>query len=446
MGAGPATHTGGHETSGHRSIQEVSVFSHRLCLVLVAGAGVTLAGHRAVEAQTSNDTLRVGDAIAMALRESPEVRASRLLADVQRHGVLPAGALPSPMLGVGFMNRRLDLSAGEPMAMNQIQLSQTLPWSGKRVASTAREEQLLAAAEFDAADVSASVVERVRGLYFHMAWIDRAIGVMVETSALLSDLQETAAARYAVGSGVQQDVLQAQVARARMAVDIRGMEAERTAAQARFNALLGRRPDAPIPALDLPGPDPSVPGLEVLMAMAEARPALQAARSRIEAAEEAQEIADKAHLPDVSLTVGYSQRTDLADLLSIMVGVPLPLWRASAQDPLRRQAEAFEAVTQARELELYNETYARLAEHRSAALRALDVHELLRSDVLPQARAAVESGVSAYRVGALDFMAVLESRMTVNRYEIERLRLAAEYQSARAGIDALTGVIPGGDR
>jgi cobalt-zinc-cadmium efflux system outer membrane protein len=422
------------------------VFTHRICFALMAGACIMLAEPRRVEAQTSSDTLRLGDAIALALRESPEVRASRLLAEVQREGVAPAGALPEPMLDLGLMNRPFDFSTGNAMAMNQIQLSQTLPWSGKRAASAAREEKLLAAAELDATEGSAAVVERLRTLYFRMAWIDRAIDVMAETKALLADLQATAATLYSVGAGAQQDILQAQVAQARMAVDIRVMEEERTAAQARFNALVGRRPNAPVPALDLPGPDPEVPSLEVLMGLAEARPALRAARARIDAAGDARDLAGKAHLPDVSLTLGYSQRPHFEDLLSVMVGVPLPLWRASVQDPLRRQAEAVEAAAQARELELYNETYAQLAEHRSAALRAADVSELLRTDVLPQARAAVESGLSAYRVGALDFMAVLESRMTVNQYEIERLRLAAEYQSARAGIDALTGVIPGGDR
>ena len=74
----------------------------------------------------------------------------------------------------------------------------------------------------------------------------------------------------------------------------------------------------------------------------------------------------------------------------------------------------------------------------------MEVHRLLSTDILPPAAAAVESGLSSYRVGSLDFMAVLESRMLVNQYEIERLRLAADYQSALASIDALIGVIPGG--
>jgi cobalt-zinc-cadmium efflux system outer membrane protein len=293
-------------------------------------------------------------------------------------------------------------------------------------------------------EVTASVVERVRTLYYHIAYIDRAVGVMQETQSLLADLQETASTLYSVGSAVQQDVLRAQVARARMEADIRVMREQRVAAAARLNALLGRAPDASIGSLELPDPVSEVPELDALMGLAEHRPAVRAARARVEAATAQRDFADKAHLPDFAVTVGYSQRPEFDDLFSVMVGIPIPVQRGSSQEPLRRESEAEEVAAEASELELYNETYASLAERRSEAVRAADVSELLRTDVLPPARAAVESGLSAYRVGRLDFMAVLESRMLVNQYEIERLRLAAEHQGALAAIDALIGVIPGG--
>ena len=47
--------------------------------------------------------------------------------------------------------------------------------------------------------------------------------------------------------------------------------------------------------------------------------------------------------------------------------------------------------------------------------------------------------LSAYRVGEADFMTLVESQMTVNRYAIERIRLAADYLTARAEVEALLG-------
>ena len=64
---------------------------------------------------------------------------------------------------------------------------------------------------------------------------------------------------------------------------------------------------------------------------------------------------------------------------------------------------------------------------------------LYATSILPQARAAVESAASAYRVGRVDYMTLLANEMTVNRYRIESVRLTAEYHSAVAQAEAIVG-------
>jgi len=420
------------------------VFIHRFSLASVLCLGPMLVGAPPCQAYAQTDSLSVAEAIAQALERGPRVVAARLGADSRRERATIASALPDPMLSVGVMNRPFDFGSDQAMTMNQVQLAQQLPWAGKRSHASQREARLTAAAQSDAEEVAASVVERVRTLYYRMAYIDRAIEVMEETARLLSDLHQIALTQYEVGNGAQQDILLAQVAQARMEADIRVMRQRRIAAAARFNGLLGRSPAAPVGVLDLPDPDPDLPELEALMAMAEGRPALRAAGARIEAAAAQRDLASRAHLPDFNVVVGYSQRPEFPDLFSVMVGIPLPVRRGSVQQPLVRESEASEAAAEAVQLDLYSETYAALAERRADAVRAGEVSEVLRTDILPQANAAVESGLSSYRVGTLDFMAVLESQMLVNQYEVERLRLAAEHQAALAGIDALLGIIPGG--
>ena len=66
--------------------------------------------------------------------------------------------------------------------------------------------------------------------------------------------------------------------------------------------------------------------------------------------------------------------------------------------------------------------------------------------MLPQAEAAVESALAAYRVGQVDFATLVDARLTVNRYEIDRVRLAAERLQATAEIEALTRTDMGGGR
>jgi outer membrane protein TolC len=112
---------------------------------------------------------------------------------------------------------------------------------------------------------------------------------------------------------------------------------------------------------------------------------------------------------------------------------------------MRREMEAMRATEDAMARDLASETYAMLTELRAEAERARRLTALYERDILPQARAAVEAALSAYRVGTADYMTLVESEMTVNRYETELVRLAAAWQRATAAIEALTGA-DGGDR
>ena len=407
--------------------------------------GLLMAGHGLAAAQTP-DTTRVVEIVLEARSANPGLQASRLRADASGERVAQAGALSDPLLSFGIMNRPLDnLAPDQPMTMNSLQLSQRLPWPGKRAANTQRADHLARAERLESAEAEVDLVARVKSVYYRIASIDRSIEVMTRTRDLLRNLQGVATARYAVGSGIQQDVLQAQVAVARLTADLTLMGENREAMTARLNALAGRAPTAPLGPLELPGPIGTIPPLESLFARAEsARPALERARQRVQAADAGIESARLTGFPDVTVTVGYAQRPRFDDFATVMLGVNLPVWGASRQRPYRREMEAMRASAAAEERAIVEETFARLQELRAQAVRARQLLELYRTSVLPQARAAVESSLSAYQVGKVDYMTLMTNQMTVNEYELELIRLAADYQTAVAGIEALTSPATGG--
>jgi outer membrane protein TolC len=245
---------------------------------------------------------------------------------------------------------------------------------------------------------------------------------------------------YSVGSALQQDVLQAQVSVAQMTEDITVMEQDRLAMAARLNALLGRGGTAHVGALELPAPGGELPAVDRLLELAvEHRPALEAARERVLAADAGYRAARRELYPDFTLVAEYGQRPEYDDLVTFMVGVSIPVWAGSSHLPLRREMEAMRKAEESRELDLLNETFAQLAELRAEAERARNLSELYATSVLPQARAAVESAMSAYRVGRVEYMTLLGSEMTVNRYQVESVRLAAEYHRAVARVEAIVG-------
>lgn len=387
-----------------------------------------------------SDTLRLTDAVAAARAANPAVQASRLRAEAEQERVSPAGALPDPVLELGLLNRPLDgFGTDERMTMNVIGLKQAFPWPGNQGFSEEGRDHAARAARFDAAEVEAQVVARTRAVHARLAYLDRAIAITADTRSMLRDFLEVAESRYATGAGVQQDVLQAQVAVGRTTADLAGMEQERVAAAARLNALMGRPAGEEIPAVDLPAPGAESLPLDSLMVLAQSgRPALAAAEQRALAAEARYRAAGRASYPDFELRVAYGQRPQYTDMGSIALGVSLPIWGGSKGKPLERAAAAEQAELDARALELHYDTYARLGELRAADERARTLEEIYRAQILPQAEAAVESAFAAYRVGSVDYATLLDARLTVNRYAIDRVRLAAERLQATAEIEALT--------
>ena len=393
-----------------------------------------------VRGQEAADTLTLAEALETARSANPALQAVRLRADAAAERVSPAGALPDPQLMFGLLNRPVDLQTDQAMTMNTVQLTQRLPWPGKLKFGQRRMRHLAEAERLEAEEMEASLLARVKAIYYQLAYVDRALGIMNETRDLLRDFHQVSAAMYGVGTGLQQDVLQAQVAIATMTEDITVMEQNRVAMVARLNALLGRGPTVPVEALELPVPTGVVPRQDSLMSLAaELRPALRAARERAQAAEAGYRAARRTLYPDFTVTLAYGQRPQFENLGTLMFGISIPVWAGSRQLPFRREMAAMQAMEEAKELDLYNETFARIAELTAEANRARSLSQLYATAVLPQARAAVESALSAYRVGEVDYMTLVQNEMTVNRYEIESVRLTAEYHRAIAQIEALIG-------
>ena len=413
------------------------IHARRLAIAAAASALLVLPGCLLGQ---EGDTLRLADAVSEARRANPMLQAARYRADAAGERVPQAGALPDPRLSFGLVNRPIDdFGTDIMMTMNAFQLSQRFPWPGKLGFGQEESEHLARADQFDAREVEAALVTRLKSVYYSLAYIDRAVRIMEATRNLLRDFEQVTTARYAVGAGIQQDILQAQVAVASVTADITVLREQRVAMAARLNALLGRVATGAIGALELPDIDGALPSVDALLAMAVAnRPALHAAEERVAAAQAGYRAARRQLYPDFDLLLGYGQRPQFDDLVTIAVGISIPIWAGSKQLPLRREKLALESVHEAIQLDLYNETYARLTELRAAAERASELSSLYRSSILPQAQAAVESALSAYRVGQVDYMTLLGNQMTLNEFETETVRLTAEYHQAMAGIAALT--------
>ena len=403
---------------------------------------------RVAESQTlaATDTtpLRLGDVYRAVERDNPRAAAARALAAASATRVDGARRPPDPQFQLGFMNYKLpELAPMATLGMVQLQLMQMVPVAGQLGLAGRRAAAYAAADGEKARDVAWDARAQGAMAFYELYRIDVSLGVARETLRLLLDLQRTAEAMYRVGEGQQADVLRAQVEVARMTEDTLRMRAMRTAAAARLGALANLAVEGPVGTPVLPTFPTDVPALDSLVTAAESdRPMVRAGARALEAAETQEQLARREIWPDLQVGIQYGQRggaMGVERMGSLMVGASLPIFARDRQFRMRDEAAAMRQMAAADLGAMRADTRARVAGLRADLERARRLAVLYRMTILPQAEAAVTSALSAYRVGRVDFMTLLDDQMAVNRFRQELAALEAEEGQDWADLEMLLG-------
>ena len=411
----------------------------------LAGVAATLAAAPRAHGQASaGDRLRLGDVYAQVERANPRIAAASALAAAARARAPGARRPPDPQLQLGFMNYTLPGLAPMPtLGMSQLQLMQMLPLGGKlRSAGRAADAQASATAE-RARDVAWEARSAAAMAFYDLYATEGQLDVARETLRLLQDIERTAQAMYRVGEGRQADVLRAQVEIARMAEDTLRMRAMRATMVAKLNALLDRAAELEPGRATLPVFPEEPPARAALDSLAAAeRPMIRAGLDEVRAAEASQRVARKEIWPDLQVGVQYAQRgTEMGTerMGSLMLGASVPVFARDRQLRMREEAAAMTRMAQADLAAMRAETRGRIGEAYASLLRARSLVRLYETTVLPQAEATVASALAAYRVGGVDFMTLLDDRMTVNEYRQQLHTLDADEGKAWAELEMLVG-------
>ena len=412
-----------------------------LCGLSASAAMVTA---EAQDRRASAQSLRLGELYEEAQRESPRVSAAKSLVRAAEARVSSAKLPPDPQLQLGFMNYTLPgLRPMDVLGMTQLQLMQMVPVAGKLGLSGRVASSQASAQSERARDVEWTLRSDVAMAFYDLYQTDQRLVIARETLRLLQDIRRTAEAMYRVGEGRQADVLRAQVEIARMVEDTVRMTMMRVGMAARLDALLNRPTHDSLSPPVLPAFPDSVPSMDSLVALAEAgRPMLRAGERDLEAANAQARLARREIWPD--LTVGLQYGTQSGEMGtermgSLMVGASVPVFARRRQLRMREETDAMRQMAAADLAAMRADTRARVAEAYASLTRARNLAALYRTTVIPQAEATVASSLAAYRVGGVDFMTLLDNRMTVNTYRQELFALDAEQGKAWADLEMLVG-------
>jgi outer membrane protein TolC len=421
--------------------------------LLLHGAVRPAAAQVAARVSSAPAITRLGELYASVERDNPRIAAAQALVRAAQARVPGVSKLPDPQFQLGFMNYSVPgLAPMQQLGMRQLQLMQMVPLGGKlSLAGKVAGAQAAAASE-RVQDVVWELRNQAAMAFYGLYAADRQLAVERETLRLLQDIALTTESMYRVGGGRQADVLRAQVEIARMVEDTLRMTAMRQTMVARLNALLDREAAAEVATPVLPQFPDTLPAEAWLDSLAViTRPMIRAGMEEVRAADASAMLARKEIIPDLQVGVQYAQRgatmTDATGMTerttermgSLMIGASIPVFARDRQLQMRTEANAMKAMAVAGVAAMRAETRGRIGEAYANLLRARRLEQLYRTTVLPQAEAAVTSALSAYRVGQVDFMTLLDDRMTVNRYREELAMLEADEGKAWAELEMLTG-------
>ena len=405
----------------------------------------------ASELLSETESLNIGRAVQIALEANSRLLTLNAEAEAMAFAPSQVGALPDPMLSFNAMNLPTDTFDldQEPMTQLQLTLSQKFPFPGKRQLRREVAETMVGIAQKQTDEYRDVLTGKVREAWWRLFSIDRSLQIVASNKRLLRDFVEIAKTKYAVGKGLQQDVLLAELELSRLTNRELQLAGNRRRIQAMLNGLLNRVPEHPITLPEEP-PNETLPTLESVASLTqfavERRDLIQAIELKLEAADKTVELAEKDRWPDFRVGVGYADRQgsdpirgSRSDFLSLMFSINLPLYSGQKQDKALQQRihdreyERYRLADTIRIIE--TEIGVQAAEYSAAREQALH----LKNEIIPQAEQTVSAMLAGYEVNKVDFLNVVNGQIMLYNASIDYWNAMTSAKQALARLAAGVG-------
>ena len=281
----------------------------------------------------------------------------------------------------------------------------------------------------------------VKRTYFELYGVQRSIETIEQHRELLDRVTAVARAQYEVGSGLQQDVLKAQVEGTLLEERLEVFRQNQEILRARLNQLLHRDPDVRLGSVPEVQLSPMPFTLEQLYAAAEeANPILDSRRIMVDRSATRLDLARKEHLPDFNFKIGYMYMGGFDDMWDVSVSADIPIffWRKEQRGVEQAGAELRESMNQ---FETVAQDLFRQVKQEYLTLTTAERLQSLYVDALvPQASLTLESSLSAYQVGNLDLLTVLNNWSILLNFELEYYDQVVVHEKALANLEQLTSL------
>lgn len=399
---------------------------------------------RAEEAGPAENLPALVDA---ALANNPELKSSQARWRMYVGKVKQASALEDPM----FMFKLQNMLARQPLVFDKdpqsakvVGISQQLPFWGKRAI---REE----IARHEAESYRWAIEERklelarmVKETYYQLYSTDKALEIVDKNLRIISGFVSIAETKYSVGQGVQQDIYKANLEKSKMLDMQITLGQQRKSLEANLNYLLYRPADTPVGRIaDFSLPELTQTAEQLRETAYEKRPQVKSLISQADKSMAWRRLAQKEFYPDFNLSFEYMFREAAMNdpgynMFTVGVTFNLPFQRerkhAMVAEGDSGSAMSTEELNGLKNTINYtiNDTLVQLERRRKLI-------ELYKTGIIPQAEQSLESAIIGYRVNKVDFLTLLDGRISLFNYERELYESQAEYMMKLAQLEAAIG-------
>lgn len=387
--------------------------------------------------------LRLEDALELAQKNNPQLRAAAAITSGARAAIQSARAYTNPQFDIqyGHQYGRDIATPGVPGLLQHYGGTQLIEIPRER--RTRIEAAKIAAKQSSFGESSAllSVQGEVKRSFYEVLHRKEEVHHAEENLALVEDLRRRVEVQVNVGEVGRLELIRAEAEKARAQTLVKNAQVELVAAIAALRAVIGLSPDASIDPegnLDVPI---VLPPLDVVRQEALGKhPDLAQAQAGVDRAQAVLENQKALRIPQPSLYGEYERQPDLG-YYRLGVSVPLPLWNQR-----KGQIQEAKAAVEVARADVSQRRFALIA----ALERFYGQYELanqqatvLETASLKQAQSAVEAAQAAYRFGERGIMEVLDAQRVLQSVRGDLLNAQFERQFALINLEQLGAVTIG---
>ncbi|MGH9554583.1 MAG: TolC family protein [Terriglobales bacterium] len=414
-----------------------------LALIGIAPAAAQSDGAAPSQTAESREAavVQLQDLIQELAQRNPEVRAAQFRFEAASKRPLQVSTLPDPRisyvdLGVGHPFSALNVS---DFAYRGVGVAQEVPFPGKLALAGEEARKEAAGEEALLRTTLLDVISRLKLAYYEWFAVSKAIEITNRNRELMERFERIARARYAVGKGIQQDVLKAQVELSGLAQQLEVLQQRRGSLEAQINALLNR------PASTLLGRPADVKrstfDLELNALLEEVTrnsPRLQSRKLVVEGRKVGVDRAKKEYFPDFNFGFEWQRSANVAGdyyMVRAEARVPLYFWRKQrlgVEEAKARLQEAEQNQQATLQELLFSAKDRYLVAKTSERLLAL-----YEAGIIPQAALSLESATAGYEVGNVDFLTLINNFTTLLNFEMQYYEELARHEQALSRLEPL---------